>query len=175
MRTSRVVIGTVESARASSSWLTTLKMPPGRVCTASPCDCSTALNARSHGWFLISAVTFPATPFPTMMLRPLKAANPATTSSMSAWSHCTVMRGACDWSASPRCAARYSSIVIGRPTVGVRTRAACADPPITAGAAAGGGVGEGGASATAERLDNAPNAVRSVPIRIRTWPAPRST
>src|SRR6059058_6251307 len=30
-------------------------MPPSSVTPARPCDSSTALNARSHGWFLVSA------------------------------------------------------------------------------------------------------------------------
>src|SRR6266550_1311025 len=68
-----------------------------------------------------------------MIVRPLKAAKPATTSSMLALSHCTVIRGACDCSASARCAARYSSIDIDRPSVGVVTRAACSGPPVTGG------------------------------------------
>ena len=34
------MIGTVESARASSTWLTTLRIAPGNVRTASPCDAS---------------------------------------------------------------------------------------------------------------------------------------
>ncbi len=80
-------MGTVESARARSILLATLMMPPGSVCHARPCDSSTAWNARSQGWFLISAVTLPWIPLPTMMVRPLNAAKPATTSSMSAPSH----------------------------------------------------------------------------------------
>src|SRR6267378_5763287 len=72
-----------------------------------------------------------------MIVRPLNAAKPATTSSMLALSHCTVIRGACDCCASARCTARYSSIDSDRPTVGVVTRAACSGPPVTAGAGAG--------------------------------------
>src|SRR2546426_367102 len=86
MRTRRVVIGTVESARASSTWLMTLRMPPGRVLTARPCDSSTAFIARSHGWFFTSAVTLPLMSLPRMIVRPLKAAKPAITSSMLALS-----------------------------------------------------------------------------------------
>src|SRR2546426_1147810 len=93
-RTSTVETGTVESARARSVLFTTWMMPPSSVTPARPCDSSTALNARSHGWFLISAETLPATPLLTTMVRPLKAANPATTSMISALSHVTVMRGA---------------------------------------------------------------------------------
>src|SRR5206468_8152176 len=73
---------------------------------------------------------------PRMIVRPLNAAKPAITSSMLALSHCTVMRAACDWEASARCAARYSSIDIGRPSDGVVTRAAVSGPPVTGGATA---------------------------------------
>ena len=83
------------------------RFPPGSVWAARPCDSSTAAKARSHGWFLISAVTLPVTFLLTMIVRPLKAANPAVTSAMSAPSHVTVMRGACDCAASRRCSARY--------------------------------------------------------------------
>src|SRR6185436_5707292 len=72
-------------------------------------------------------------PLPRMIVRPLNAAKPAITSSMLALSHCTVMRGACDCAASRRCAARYSSIDRGRPTLGVVTRAALSGPPVTGG------------------------------------------
>ena len=106
-RTSRVSTGTVESERAKSTLLATLKIPPGSVWAARPCDSSTAAKARSHGWFLISAVTLPVTFLLTMIVRPLKAAKPAVTSAMSAPSHVTVMRGACDCAASRRCSARY--------------------------------------------------------------------
>src|SRR5258707_11684102 len=68
-----------------------------------------------------------------MIVRPLNAAKPATTSSMLAASHCTVIRGEGDCCASLRCVARYSSIDIGRPRVGVRTRAAWSGPLLTSG------------------------------------------
>jgi len=103
----------------------TWMMPPSSTLAASPCDSSTALNARSHGWFLISAETWPFTSLDTMMVRPLNAAKPATTSRRSALSHVTVMRAACDCALSFACAARYASIVSPSPLcAGVATRAA---------------------------------------------------
>src|SRR5207253_4915045 len=100
-------------------------MPPSRVLTVSPCSSDLALKARSQGWFLISAESEPEMPLLTTMVRPLNAANPATTSWMSARSQVTVMRGACDWAASAACAARYASIETGVSlTLGGATRAA---------------------------------------------------
>ena len=52
-----------------------------------------AWKACGHGWFLISALTSPLTSLPRMMVRPLKAAKPATTSAMLARSQVTVIRG----------------------------------------------------------------------------------
>jgi hypothetical protein len=70
-----------------------------------------------QGWFFTSAVTSPLTSLPRMMVRPLKAANPATTSAMLARSQVTVMRGS---------AARFTAIarVNGTPTSGRRVCAA---------------------------------------------------
>ena len=68
-------------------------MPPGSSIACSPWVASTAANASVHGWFLISAVTSPFTSLPRMMVRPEKAAKPATTSEMSALSQVTVIRG----------------------------------------------------------------------------------
>ena len=100
-------------------------MPPSSVTPARLCDSSTALKARSQGWFLISAETLPATPLLTTMVRPLKAANPATTSMISALSHVTVMRGARDCAASRAWAARYCSMADSASLAwGVVTRAA---------------------------------------------------
>src|SRR5262245_8648564 len=65
----------------------------------------TAWKAIGQGWFLTSAVTSPFTSLPRMMVRPLKAANPATTSAMLARSQVTVMRGS---SARLRADARVS-------------------------------------------------------------------
>src|SRR5947199_8664104 len=126
-------------------------MPPSRVLTVSPCDSSTALQARSHGWFLISAESEPEIPLLTTMVRPLKAANPATTSWMSARSQVTVMRGACDWAASAACAARYESIDTGVSlALGGATRAAWPPRPGSGAVAAlrlgAGGGGRGSAS-----------------------------
>ena len=140
----------------------------------SPWDSSTALKARSQGWFLISAESEPEMPLLTTMVRPLNAANPATTSWMSARSQVTVMRGACDWAASAACAARYESIETGVSlALGGATRAAC-PPRLGSGAvpATGAGAGGGGGGRVATmRLDHAPNAVRSAPILTRTWPS----
>src|SRR5947209_7087591 len=105
-------------------------MPPSRTTTSRPCDSSTAWNARSHGWFLISALTLPFNSFERMMVRPLKAANPATTSRRSALSQVTVMRAACDCALSRACSARYSSIeTVPSLGAGVTTRAAWPAPP----------------------------------------------
>src|SRR6266581_22850 len=115
---------------------------------------------------------------PRMIVRPLNAAKLAL-------SHWTVMRDACDCAASARCVARYSSIDIGRPNDGVVTRAAASGPPVTGGATsarsatrrgAGGGVAaaEGAIGATL-LLDHAAKLVRSLPMRMRTWPVARST
>src|SRR5213593_3285402 len=102
-----------------------------------------------------------------MMVRPLNAAKPATTSSMLALSHCTVIRGACDCSASARCAARYSSIDIDRPSVGVVTRAACSGPPVTGGGDPLSATRRGGGGTLAVAtvlLDHAAKPERSVPM-----------
>ena len=103
------------------------------------------------------------------MVRPLNAAKPATTSSMSAPSQVTLMRGACDCSASERCIARYWSIDNAGPAVGVVTAAGIAV------SATGGGATEPDAAATcaAVVLVQDANPVRSVPICTRTWPSPR--
>jgi len=107
------------------------------------------------------------------MVRPLNAAKPATTSRMSELSHVTVMRGACDCSPSRACAARYSSIESSGPlAAGVTTRAAC--PPRLEGGDAGAGALATSGTLAALWLDHAANAVRSVPIFTRTWPARRS-
>src|SRR5206468_11701869 len=141
---------------------------------ASPCDSRTALNARSHGWFLISAETWPFTSLDTMMVRPLNAAKPATTSRKSALSHVTVMRAACDCALSFEWAARYASMLDPSPLcAGVATRAACppwaAAPGLRAGSVltpdAGPGFGE---RAATSRLDHASNGVRSEPVLTRT-------
>src|SRR5256712_12699438 len=138
-------------------------MPPSSVTPARPCDSSTALNARSHGWFLISAETLPATPLLTTMVRPLKAANPATTSMISALSHVTVMRGARDCAASRAWAARYWSIAdSASPAWGVVTRAAAV--------AAGDGAPGWGAAAPARAPDHAAKEGRSDPLRTRNCP-----
>ena len=112
-----------------------------------------------------------------MIVRPLNAAKPAMTSSMLALSHCTVMRAACDCSASARCVARYWSIDMGWVSVGVVTRAAWSGPPVTAGAGARLATATGGAGAAGVTvlLDHAANAVRSLPMRTRTCPSARST
>src|SRR5580765_3734986 len=99
-------------------------------------------------------------PLPRMIVRPLKAAKPAMTSSMDALSHCTVMRGACDCAASDRCTARYSSIERVRPTDGVVTRAAASGPPVTGGADARLATATGAAGVTV-LLDHAANPDRS--------------
>ncbi len=143
----------------------------------SPWDSSTALKARSQGWFLISAESEPEMPLLTTMVRPLNAANPATTSWMSARSQVTVMRGACDWAASAACAARYASIETGVSlTLGGATRAAwpprAPGTPGTPGSRPGlVGTAGGGARVATMRLDHAPNAVRSAPILTRTCPS----
>src|SRR2546428_13134001 len=137
-------------------------MPPSSVTPARPCDSSTALKARSQGWFWISAETLPATPLLTTMVRPLKAANPATTSMTSALSQVTVMRGARDCAASRAWVARYWSIADSASLAwGVVTRAA----------AVGAGVTGWGAAAPAVVLDHAANDVRSDPKRTRTFPS----
>src|SRR5207249_8401299 len=60
-----------------------------------------------------------------MMVRPLNAAKPATTSRRSALSHVTVMRAACDCALSDAWAARYASMLEPSPLcAGVATRAA---------------------------------------------------
>src|SRR6266852_9003997 len=109
---------------------------------------------------------------PRMIVRPLNAAKPAITSSMLALSHWTVIRAAWDCAASAWCAARYSSIDIGRPSDGVVTRAALSGPPVTGGAGASllavRSAVRRGAAATAVGgatvlLDHAANPVRSVP------------
>src|SRR5207244_6739081 len=138
-------------------------MPPSSRLAVSPWDSSTALNARSHGWFLISAESEPEMPLFTTMVRPLNAANPATTSWMSARSHVTVMRGACDCSASEACAARYESIDTGF-SLGRAGATRAAWPPRLGGgavAATGAGAGGGGGGRVATmRLDHAAKAVR---------------
>src|SRR5437016_1637443 len=53
-----------------------------------------AFMATSHGLLMISAVTVASTPFAGMIVRPEKAANAASTSRMSAFSHAIVM-GCC--------------------------------------------------------------------------------
>ena len=68
-------------------------MPPVISWADRPWVASTAWKACGHGWFLISAVTSPLMSLPRMMVRPLKAANPATTSAMLARSQVTVIRG----------------------------------------------------------------------------------
>src|SRR2546425_10311979 len=158
------VVNKADLARARSALFTTWMMPPSSVTPARLCDSSTALKARSQGWFLISAETLPATPLLTTMVRPLKAANPATTSMISALSHVTVMRGARDCAASRAWAARYSSIAdSASPAWGVVTRAAAV-------AAADGATGWG-AAAPAVALDHAAKDVRSDPMRTRTCPS----
>src|SRR5436309_1432480 len=68
-----------------------------------------------------------------MMVRPLNAAKPATTSRRSALSHVTVMRAACDCALSFAWAARYASIVSPSPLCsGVATRAAEIDDDLHA-------------------------------------------
>src|SRR5947199_296666 len=111
-------------------------MPPSRTTTSRPCDSSTAWNARSHGWFLISALTLPRKSFERTMVRPLNAANPATTSRRSALSHVTVMRAACDCALSRACVARYSSIETVAPLAAGVTTLAASVPALRA--AAGG-------------------------------------
>src|SRR5256886_13937482 len=143
-------------------------MPPSSVLTASPWDSSTALKARSHGWFLISALTAHVIPLLTTMVRPLNAANPATTSWMSALSHVTVMRGACDCAASLACAARYSSIDSASVlALGEATRAAWPPRLGAAGAVAGSGVVPLGGALATVWLVHAAKAVRSAPIFTR--------
>ena len=68
-------------------------IPPAISWAERPWVARTAWNACGQGWFLISAVTSPLTSLPRMMVRPLKAAKPATTSAMLARSQVTVMRG----------------------------------------------------------------------------------
>src|SRR2546430_16182994 len=149
-------------------------MPPSRVLTVSPWDSSTALKARSQGWFLISAESEPEMPLLATMVRPLNAANPATTSWMSARSQVTVMRGACDWAASAACAARYESIDTGvSVALGGATRAAW-PPRLGSGAvpATGAGAGGGGGGrVAAQRLDHPPHAARSAPVFYPTLPS----
>src|SRR5439155_1747884 len=161
-----VSTGTVESARARSFLSMTWRMPPSSTLAVSPCDSSTALKAKSHGWFLISAESWPVMPLFTTIVRPLNAANPATTSWMSARSHVTVMRGARDCAASLACAARYSSIDIGLSLVlGGATRAAA--PPDRRAAARSSLPGPRSATrsggAAASRLDHPANAGRAPP------------
>ena len=81
-------------------------MPPDISWAERPWLASTAWKAIGQGWFLTSAVTSPFTSLPRMMVRPLKAANPATTSAMLARSQVTVMRGS---SARLSTAARVSA------------------------------------------------------------------
>ncbi len=131
------------------------------------------MNARSHGWFLTSAVMLPVMPLLMTMVRPLNAAKPATTSSMVALSHVTLMRGACDCCASPACVAMYCWIDIGvLLMLGVNTRAGGARLPVTGGSAAGAGSGAA-ATLAAVSLDHPANAERSVPICTCTRPSPR--
>jgi hypothetical protein len=85
--------GSSESSAASTCGASTRMMPPGISCAVRPCVASTAWKACGHGWFLISAVTSPVIDLPRMIVRPLKAAKPATTSAMLARSQVTVMRG----------------------------------------------------------------------------------
>jgi hypothetical protein len=73
-------------------------MPPAISWADKPWLARTAWNAIGQGWFFTSAVTSPLTSLPTMMVRPLKAAKPATTSAMLARSQVTVIRG----SSAPR-------------------------------------------------------------------------
>ncbi|PYO84956.1 MAG: hypothetical protein DMD65_01955, partial [Gemmatimonadetes bacterium] len=115
---------------------------------------------------MISALTLPRKSFERTMVRPLNAANPATTSRRSALSHVTVIRAACDCALSRACVARYSSIETVAPlAAGVTTRAASV-PALRAAAGAAAGVTGGTLAAT--WLDHAANAVRSVPIFTRT-------
>src|SRR5438034_4012536 len=103
-----------------------------------------------------------------MIVRPLNAAKPATTSRRSALSHVTVMRGACDWTLSEAWAARYASIVsVSVPGVGVATRAAC-PPRLAAGCArAAAGAAAALTGGDADSLDHASNPVRSDPTLDR--------
>src|SRR5947208_15427879 len=116
-------------------------------------------------------------PLFTTMVRPLNAAKPATTSWMSARSHVTVMRGACDCAASEACAARYASIDTGFSLApGGATRAA-RPPRLGSGAVAATGAGAGGGgggNVATLSLDHAANAVRSVPILREPGPPERS-
>src|SRR5260370_10505453 len=103
----------------------------------------------------------------TMMVRPLNAAKPATTSRRSALSHVTVMRAACDCALSDAWEARYASMLEpSSPCAGVATRAAW-PPRLAARCATGGTTATGGALA-ADLLDHASNAVRSDPPVTRT-------
>ncbi len=61
---------------------------------ARPCARRIAWSATSHGCSLISAVTAPLTSRPTMMVRPEKEANVATTSWMSVAANVVVIFGA---------------------------------------------------------------------------------
>src|SRR5438132_2646261 len=89
-----------------------------------------------------------------MMVRPLNAAKPATTSRRSALSHVTVMRAACDCALSDAWATRYASTLEPSPLcAGVATRAAW--PPRPAARCATGGTTAAGSALAADRLDHA--------------------
>src|SRR5947208_2423623 len=99
-----------------------------------------------------------------MMVRPLNAAKPATTSRRSALSHVTVMRAACDCALSDAWAARYASMLEPSPLcAGVATRAAWPPRP-AARCATGGTTAAGGALAT-DGLDHAVSGGDSPPPR----------
>src|SRR5690242_3480105 len=114
---------------------------------------------------------FPEMPLPTTMVRPLNAANDATTSSMVALSHWALMRGAWDCWASLAWSARYSSTLTGSPAGSGGATVAAVDA--TGGGAAGWAAGCGAAAAAADWDDQLANAVRSVPSRTVTLPSPR--
>src|SRR5438552_14038168 len=83
-----------------------------------------------------------------MMVRPLNAAKPATTSRRSALSHVTVMRAACDCALSDAWATRYASTLEPSPLcAGVATRAAW--PPRPAARCATGGTTAAGSALAA--------------------------
>ena len=92
-RTTLVSSGSRESSALRTEGASTRMMPPDISWAERPWLASTAWKAIGQGWFLTSAVTSPFTSLPRMMVRPLKAANPATTSAMLARSQVTVMRG----------------------------------------------------------------------------------
>ncbi len=142
----------VESWAARLERLSTRMMPPGSSVAARPWPARMALNARSHGWSLISAVTVPLMSLPVMMERPEKAAKFATTSWMLARSKVTLILGCCDATRAEPAMTAFST------SEGV-ARGAGAGAAASAGAVARTGIatGSGAGALRAPSLDHAAN------------------